>query len=144
MHPVLYEGDLGELLVKYYGKYAGRDQECPALPQSVTNVGYRGNWHRGARVVDQTFIAPGTVIANFKLVNGKYIFPSEHGYHVALFSDFGNRKPSGGYTHFYVVDQWHGKTVARRNKNSFPPEVMKARGYLPCDNADDYYIVLVP
>lgn len=144
MHPVIYEGDLGELLAKYMGHFAGRNQECVAFPQAVTNIGHTSRWHRGARVVDQTFITPGTVIANFKMVNGEPKFPNQHGYHVAIFLDFGNRKPDGGYTHFWVLDQWHFKTVARRNKNAFTPQEMKARGYLPCDNANDYYIVEVP
>lgn len=104
MHPVVYDGDLGELLAKYFGNFAGRDQECVSFPQAVTNVGWTGNWQPGLRVVDQNFITPGTVVANFKYENGKAKFPNAHGYHVAIFLDFGNRKPGGGYTHFWVLD----------------------------------------
>lgn len=144
MHPVIYNGDLKDLLEQYKDKHAGRDQECVALPQAVTNVGYTGSWRPGARVVELNYLEPGTVIANFKFVDGKPKFPNQHGYHVAIFMEFGNKKPGGGYTHFWVVDQWHGKTVARRNKNAFTPEEMKKRGFKPCDNANDYYVVMVP
>lgn len=144
MRAVIYDGDLGDLLAKYFGHYAGRDQECVALPQKVTNVGYTGNWRPGPRVMEQSHIAQGTVIANFKFENGQGRFPRQHGYHAAIFIEFGNRRPGGGYTHFWVVDQWNGKTVARRNKNAWPPGEVKRRGILPCDDADQYYIVNVP
>jgi hypothetical protein len=144
MHPVVYAGDLGELLAKYYGHYAGRDQECVALPQKVTNVGYTGRWRRGAKVTEQSYIPPGTVIANFKEVNGEWKFPCEHFYHAAIFLDFGPRKPSGGYTHFWVIDQWSGKPVARRNKNSWTAAQFNSLHIKPADDADQYYIVNVP
>ena len=110
----------------------------------MTNVGYTGNWRPGPRVTEQSHIVQGTVIANFKFEDGQGRFPSQHGYHAAIFIEFGNRKPQGGYTHFWVIDQWNGKTVARRHKNAWPPGEVKRRGILPCDDADQYYIVNVP
>lgn len=142
---VSYQGDLGELLAKYWKKYAGRDQECVALPQGVTEVGHTSRWQPGARVVDLAHLAPGTVIANFQFAHGKARFPNRSGYHAALFLDFGNRNTVlGGYTHFWVLDQWTGKPVARRNKNSSTPEVARRLGLHPADNANDYYVVMVP
>ncbi|HBZ07699.1 MULTISPECIES: BPSL0067 family protein [Massilia] len=144
MRPVLYEGDLGELLAKYLGRYAGRDQECVAFPQAVTSVGHTSQWQAGARVIEQSHIAPGTVIANFKFENGRARFPNQHGYHVAIFLEFGNRRPGGGYTHFWVLDQWQGKTVARRNKNAWTAEQSERFHIRPSDDAEQYYIVNVP
>jgi len=143
MRPVIYNGDLGELLAKYQGQHAGRNQECVALVQGVTNIGHTSGWQRGERVVDQNFIVPGTVVANFKTVDGKVKFPNQSGWHVAIFLDFGNKKPEGGYTHFWVLDQWNGKGVKRRNKNAFSPEQAKRLHIKPCDNANEYYIVMV-
>jgi hypothetical protein len=143
--PVVFQGDLGELLVTYWQKYAGRDQECVAFPQAVTNVGFTGRWQPGERVVDLKFLLPGTVIANFKSENGKARFPNEHGYHAALFLTFGDRNMAkDGYTHFWVLDQWPQHPVKRRNKNAFSLDEMTRRGWKPCDNANDYFVVMVP
>lgn len=144
MRPVVYSGDLGELLAKYFGHFAGRNEECVAFPQAVTAVGHTSRWQPGARVVDQAYIAPGTVVANFKFENGRARFPNQHGYHVAIFLEFGNRRPGGGYTHFWVLDQWHGKTVARRNKNAWTADQMRKLHIKPADDAEQYYIVNVP
>lgn len=144
-HPVVYSGDLNALMETYKNKYAGRDQECVALPQAVTNVGHTSKWQPGDRVVDLNILRSGTVIANFLVENGKARFPNKHGYHAAIFLEFGNRNPViGGYTHFWVIDQWPGKHVKRRNKNSFTPEEAKRRQILPGDNANEYYVVMVP
>jgi hypothetical protein len=72
-------------------------------------------------------------------------FPNEHGFHVALFMSFGSRSmASSGYTHFWVLDQWQGHPVKRRNKNAIGADDAKRRHILPCDNANEYYVVLVP
>jgi hypothetical protein len=144
MRSVIYNGDPGELLAKYTGRWAGRDHECVALPQGVTSVGHTGRWRRGEKVTEQSYMPPGTVIANFKEVNGEWRFPCQHFYHAAIFLNFGPRKPSGGYTHFWVLDQWNDFPVARRNKNSWSNADMKRLGIKPADDADQYYIVLVP
>jgi hypothetical protein len=142
--PIVYQGDLGTLLETSKEGYAGRDESCVALPQAVTDVGHTSRWQPGAKVVGLDFLLPGTVIANFKFEDNKARFPNAHGYHVALFQEFGNRVPGGGYTHIWVIDQWPGHTVKRRNKNAVSAEEMKRRRWMPCDNANDYYVVLVP
>jgi hypothetical protein len=43
-----------------------------------------------------------------------------------------------------VIDQWNDFPVARRNKNSWPNTDMKRLDIKPADDADQYYIVLVP
>jgi hypothetical protein len=144
MRPVVYNGDLNALRETYLGRYAGRNQECVSLPQAVTSVGHTSRWQPGGKVVDQSYIAPGTVIANFKFENGHARFPNQHGYHVAIFLEFGSRRPGGGYTHFWVIDQWRGKTVARRNKNAWTPEQIRRSRIMPADDAEQYYIVNVP
>lgn len=144
-HPVIFQGDLGELLAKYWDTWAGRDQECVALPQAVTNVGHTSRWQPGEKVVELNYLSPGTVIANFLFEKGKAGFPCRHGYHAALFLEFGPRMmATREYTHFWVLDQWNGKPVNRRNKNAFSPQQVKRMGLLPCDNANDYYVVMVP
>jgi hypothetical protein len=144
-HPVVYDGDLKALLETYKEKHAGRDHECVALPQAVTNVGHTSRWRPGDKVVDLNILTAGTVIANFKFEKKKVRFPNEHGYHAAIFLEFGNRNmATGGYTHFWVIDQWPGKPVKRRNKNSFTPDEVKRKGILPADNANEYYVVMVP
>jgi hypothetical protein len=143
--PIVYSGDLGELLAAHWNGFAGRNEECVSLPQAVTEVGHTGRWKRGSRVVDLDFLQPGTVIANFKTVGGLTRFPNEHGFHVALFMSFGSRSTAtSDYTHFWVLDQWHGHPVKRRNKNAIGADDAKRRHILPCDNANEYYVVLVP
>lgn len=142
--PIVYQGDLKDLIMAYKGMYAGRDEECVALPQGVTDVGHTSRWQPGAKVVELNFLLPGTVIANFKFEDNRARFPNAHGYHAALFQEFGNRVPGGGYTHFWVVDQWPGHPVKRRNKNAFSPAEMKRLRWMQCDNANDYYVVMVP
>lgn len=144
MRSIIYDGDLGELLAKFHGRFAGRDQECAALVQSITSIGHTSRWQPGPRVVDQTFIKPGTIIANFKFENGRARYPNQSGWHVAIFSDFGNRRPGGGYTHFWIVDQWRGKTVGRRRKQAWTPEEIKRNNIRPVNDAEQYYIVNVP
>jgi len=86
---VIYQGtyqglQFEDLADKYHqrypegkGRYLGRDQECPALPQFLTDVGYTGRWQPGPRVIDLAYLHPGTVIANFKVVDGRPGFPCE-------------------------------------------------------------------
>ena len=143
-HPAVYMGDLGELMAAHTNGFIGRNEECVALPQGATEVGYTGRWQPGAKVVDLPFLLPGTVIANFEFKDGKARFPNRHGFHAALFMSYGNRLPKGGYTHFWVLDQWHGHPIKRRNKNAFSAEEAKRRHIMPADNANDYYVVMVP
>lgn len=55
-----------DLFLAGHGEFLGRNQECAALPQALTDVGYSGRWAPGPRVIDLDFLIPGTVIANFK------------------------------------------------------------------------------
>lgn len=144
MRPAIHEGDLGELLARHEGKFVGRDQECAALVQTVTSVGHTSRWQPGARVVDQNFVVPGTVIANFVFKDGKAKYPNRSGWHVAIFLDFGPRGADGKYTHIWVIDQWRGKTVGRRTKKAFSEEEAKRKQIKPNNNANEYYIVDVP
>jgi hypothetical protein len=104
-HPVVYPKEMNALVNEWDEKYKqawnehGKDGlrnlrigsgECVALPQGLTSVGYTGRWQRGDRVVDVAkTLKPGTVIANFKLIDGKWQYPrppgTVHGYHAALF-----------------------------------------------------------
>jgi len=145
MRPAVYRGDLGELLAKYMGRHAGRDQECAALVQTVTNVGHTSRWQPGPRVVDQNYIEPGTVIANFVTENGQSRYPNRSSWHVAIFLDFGPRYVNGGYANIWVLDQWRGSSgVARRSKKAFSREEVRRNNVRASNNANEYYIVLVP
>lgn len=143
-HPVVYYGDLNALLKEKRGHFLGRDQECVALPQSLTNVGYTGRWQPGARAVDLNYLRPGTVIANFLFENGKARFPSRHRYHAAIFQGFGERKAGGGYWRIWVLDQWTGYPLASRYKRAWTQEEQKTRRPAPADDADQFYVVMVP
>jgi len=75
-----------------YSQSMFSDGECVALVQATTSVGHTSQWRPGPRVVDLSYLNSGTVIANFvfdKQGNGR--FPHQHGYHAALFMDFGGR-----------------------------------------------------
>lgn len=121
-----------------------QDGECVALVQAVTSVGPTSGWRPGPRVVDLSFLNPGTVIANF--VGGR--FPNRHGYHAALFIEFGPRGMSSGRpSTIRVMDQFRG-----RRPNLVKSRDIYARGdkshsagnpYADCDNADQFYVVMV-
>jgi hypothetical protein len=135
----IYQGDIDAL--------AGHDPfgsgECVALVQAVTSVGHTSTWRPGPRVVDLSYLNPGTVIANF--IDGR--FPNRHGYHAALFVEFGPRDmASRRPTKFTVMDQFTG----RYPRNVVKPRDIIARGdrtkamgnpYADCDNADQFYVV---
>jgi hypothetical protein len=95
--------------------------------------------------VDLSYLNPGTVIANF--VDER--FPSRHGYHAALFMEFGPRSMTSGRAgSIKVMDQFTG----RQPRNLVKSRDIWARGdkphkqgnpYLDCDNADQFYVVMV-
>jgi hypothetical protein len=143
-HPVIYAGDLNTLLRENEGSFLGRDQECVALPQFLTNIGFTGRWQAGQRVADLNYLRPGSIIANFLFERGKARFPSRHRYHAALFLGFGERKPDGGYWRIWVIDQWTGHPLARRYKRAWTAEERKVRNPAPADDADQFYVVTVP
>lgn len=130
------------------GEYLGRDQECAALPQFLTDVGYTGRWQPGPRVIDLDFLPPGTVIANFKTVAGKPKFPNQSGWHAALFDRFwrGARMVNGLPCEFSMFDQFHGKPAGRRGVAILTPEWKKANPLYgtPSNDASEFYVVVVP
>lgn len=161
-HPVFYTGDFNALLRKWeeaakqawkeHGQ-AGLDSlmiangECARLPQELTSVGWSGRWQRGDRVIDVArTLRPGTVIANFKLIDGRMQYPRSnvHGYHAALFisaDSYNGGKPM----RIWMFDQWRSgrpKWPSPRRVMLWPEAVAKAKK--PCDRAEDFYVVLVP
>jgi hypothetical protein len=130
------------------GEYLGRNHECAALPQFLTDVGYTGRWWPGPRVIDLDYLLPGTVIANFKTVDGKSKFPNQHGWHVGLFDKFlrGARMVNGLPCEFSMFDQYEGKPASRRGVAILTPEWKKAnpRYGTPSNDASEYYVVAVP
>jgi hypothetical protein len=142
-HAPIYQGELDSLLATG-APTSYMDGECAKLPQALTDVGWTGKWQPGPRVVDLAYLNPGTVIANFKLVNGKIKYPNEHGYHAGLFYEFGEKNPAGGYYRIWMIDQWHNKAVGKRYKLAYTPEEAKRQGKMPCDNANEFYVVVIP
>jgi hypothetical protein len=161
-HPVVYPGNFDALLKEWDERYKqawkehGRDGlnslmiangECARLPQELTNVGWTGRWQPGERVVDVArSIKPGTVIANFLLRDGKWVFPNIHGYHAALFMHGdGFSVATGAPNRIWMFDQWRGdrpKWPSPRPVTVWPKGAATAK--LPCDRGEDFYVVLVP
>lgn len=160
-HPVIYTGDMNALVREWEDKWRqtfkekGKEGlkhlmigngECVALPQGLTNVGWTGRWQRGERVIDVAkTLKPGTVIANFKLIDGKWQYPRPpaivHGHHAALFmgADSFNE---GKAARIQMFDQWRsggGKWPSPRWVKVQPSASLR----LPCDKAEDFYVVLV-
>jgi hypothetical protein len=140
MGAVIYQGNVDKL----DGHAPFRDGECVALVQAVTTIGHTGSWRPGPRVVDLSYLNPGTVIANF--VDGR--FPNRHGYHAALFLDFRRSVTSDRVMAINVMDQF----TSRRPRNVVMPRRIDSRGershkqgnpYSDCDNADQFYVVVV-
>lgn len=130
------------------GKYIGRDEECVALPQFLTDVGHTGRWQPGPRVIDLSYLHPGTVIANFKTVNGKPKFPNQSGWHVGLFGKFwrGARMVNGLPCAFSMFDQFQGKAASWRGVAVLTPEWKQtnSRFATPSNDAAEFYVVVVP
>jgi hypothetical protein len=152
-----YVGNFEELADRYdelleQGKGEWIDNgECARLPQVLTDVGWTGRWQPGPRVVDLDYLLPGTVIANFKLVNGKPKFPNQHGWHAGLFDRFwrGAKMVNGMPCEFSMFDQWNGtrrKAAGRRGVAMLTPEFKKAHPEVdvPSNRADEFYVVVVP
>lgn len=146
---VIYQGDFqaladehDELKRQNKGRYIGRDQECVALPQALTDVGYTGRWAPGPRVIDLEFLLPGTVIANFLFENGKARFPCRNGWHAALFDRFcrGAVMANGLPCEISVFDQYVGKPAGRRGLAKSTPHWTP----MPSDGAAQFYVVVVP
>ena len=166
-HPVVYPHDFNALLrewdekSKQTYKEQGREGlrklmiangQCARLPQELTNVGWTGRWQRGPRVIDVArTLKPGTVIANFKLIDGRWQYPrgtaaEVHGYHAALFiKGEGYSTTTGKPNQISMFDQWRGldpKWPSPRPVYVRPEAIAKTKQ--PCDRAEDFYVVLVP
>lgn len=153
----IYPGDLDKLADKHdllieqnRGEWIDNG-ECARLPQVLTDVGYTGRWHRGPRVIDLAYLNPGTVIANFKIVDGNPKFPNENGWHAGLFDRFlhGAKLANGQPGTFSMFDQWKGaapKPAGRRSVSILSPEYKKThpRIAVPSNMADEFYVVVVP
>jgi hypothetical protein len=136
MGATIYWGDVEKL--EEHVPY--RDGECVALVQAVTSVGPTSAWRPGPRVVDLSYLNPGTVIANF--VDGR--FPNRHGYHAALFIDFA-RSVSGNVMSIRVMDQWRGRRPDKVKSREIPrrgKSHQEGNPYSDSDNADQFYVVM--
>lgn len=156
-----YPGDFDALVAKYEllaKNPKTRSQaviatgECARLPQALTDVGHTSRWRRGPRVLDLAFLLPGTVIANFKLIEGQWRYPNEHGYHAGLFDQFqyGKVLAYGLPCEFTIFDQYNGergpKPAGLRPISILPDWYKKQypRYDTPSNRADDFYVVAVP
>lgn len=126
------------------------DGECARLPQILTDVGHTSRWRPGPRVIDLDFLLPGTVIANFKLVNDQLKFPNEGGWHAGLFDQFQHGKvlAYGLPCAFTIFDQYnHPRKPPGIRPMSILPEWYKKANpqkYIPSNRADEFYVVVVP
>ena len=158
-HSVVYPGNLNDLIKKWEEQRAKdwnedhdkltfiANGQCARLPQVLTSVGHTSRWQPGERVIDVArTLKPGTVIANFKLVDGKLKYPNAHRYHAAIFvRGEGFSIVTGKPSQIIMFDQWIGSTP----KNSHAPGtrpvwVRTDSRYSPCDNASEFFVVLVP
>lgn len=150
-HEGLYLKELAdkfdELKKNGQGQYLGRDSACAALPQYLTDVGHTSRWRPGPRVIDLAFLLPRTVVANFKIVNGKLKFPNQSGWHVGLFDKFlrGARMVNGLPCEFSMFDQYDGKHAGRRGVAILTPQWKKTHPAFatPANDAAEYYVVVV-
>jgi hypothetical protein len=165
-HPVVYPSDFNALLKKWEQQnakdwYEDHDKltfiangQCARLPQELTNVGHTSRWQPGERVVDVSrTLKPGTVIANFIFEYDKAWYPNSHEWHACLFvRGEGYSVVTGKPSQIIVFDQWAGP---RRNReDSHVPGTRPIRAWTyeqakqlrkrPADNANDFYVVLVP
>jgi hypothetical protein len=148
-HPVIYRGDLEALLTEAdSGTVPVYDNgECARLVQLLcSEVGFTGRWQRGERVMDSPHLAPGTVVANFKFVDGKWKYPNERGHHTGIFLRFGGKPANGGPAEFTILDQYRGKLPGDSAKSVLSASFKAHKAWLdkPTNRADEYYVVLVP
>ena len=149
-HPVIYPGDIQALLDETDNRNIGLldNGECARLPQMLTDVGWTGRWQHGPRVLDSPHLLPGTVIANFKLIDGKWKYPNQHGFHAGLFIRFAHKAimTNGFPCEFTMLDQWRGKLPGERGMAILPESFKKEHPnlYTASNRADEFYVVLVP
>ncbi len=148
-HPVVYRGNLDELIAEWKRLETTQiaNGQCARLPQEYTDVGHTSRWKRGARVLDTADLAPGTVIANFKLVENRWRYPNQSGWHAALFHSFGEtgRDAKGKPTQINMVDQWVNKAPGKRNVKSWSDADRRRDPRLRdgANEATEFYVVVV-
>jgi hypothetical protein len=162
-HPVIYPGDFNALLKKW-DEQTAKDREtgtetfiangeCARLPQELTSVGHTTRWRPGPPVVEVArTLKPGTVIANFYFEYDTGLFPSTHTYHAALFvRGEGYSVATGKPSQIIVFDQFKGvthHTPGQRPIRAYTYEQLQERIRIrrpvyPCDNANEFFVVLV-
>jgi hypothetical protein len=147
--PVICRRNLDDVLKEWDRKLIDNG-ECARLVQVLCpEVGWTGRWQRGPRVIDVLpHLLPGTVVANFKLENGTWKYPNKSGWHSGLYKQNGRGRvmPNGILCKFTIVDQWPNQQVQERGLPSATPALLKmdARYGLPSNNADEFFVVLVP
>lgn len=165
-HPVSYRGNFDELLKKWDDQNVKdwnedhdkltfiANGQCARLVQELTSVGHTSRWQPGERVVDVArTLTPGTVIANFIFEYDKAWFPNSHHWHACLFvRGEGYSVVTGKPSQIIVFDQWLGGRRTRKDSHmpgtrsitAWTYEQAKVRQKAPADNANDFYVVLVP
>lgn len=148
-HPVVCRLNLDDYLKEKKGQQIDNG-ECARLVQVLCPaLGYHGRWQRGPRVVDVLpTLAVGTVVANFALKDGAWVFPSKHGYHAGIYKQNGRGRvmDNGLVCVFTLLDQWVGTGVQERGLPHVTPEMAKrdAKWAAAANNADEFYVVQVP
>jgi hypothetical protein len=165
-HPAVYPGNFNDLLKKWEEeniKDWNEDHDkltfiangqCARLVQELTSVGHTSRWQPGERVVDVArTLKPGTVIANFIFEYDKMWFPNSHNWHACLFvRGEGFSVVTGKPSRIVVFDQWIGKKKSRKDSHmpgirgitAWTDEQAKARQKEPADNANEFFVVMVP
>lgn len=128
--------------------------QCARLPQALTSVGHTSRWQPGDRVLNVArTLKPGTVVANFLFEYDKAWYPNSHGWHAALFIRAeGFSVVTGKPTRIWLFDQWKGRTKEStkvpgpRYVDVWTEQRIKARGFKPnpCDDASEFFVVMVP
>jgi hypothetical protein len=140
---------LDDVLKEWNGKNID-NAECARLVQVLCpDVGWTGRWQRGPRVIDVLpHLLPGTVVANFKYEGGRWKFPNKKGWHSGLYKQNGRGRvmPNGLPCVFTIVNQWPGQHVEERGLPRVTPAMIQRNPLFAgeANNADDFYVVLVP
>jgi hypothetical protein len=76
------------------------------------------------------------------------VFPSKHGFHAGIYKQDGRGRvmPNGLICVFTMIDQWQGQGVEERGLAHVTPEMTRrdARWTSAANNADEFYVILVP
>ncbi|MDI1436073.1 MULTISPECIES: BPSL0067 family protein [Polyangium] len=95
----------------YEGRHYGESEQCVALVKFACGAPHTSAWKKGALVLGNAAILPGTAIA-CGWEDGRYMSRAR-GNHAAIYlGQFGNT--------IEVVDQWSGEPAKRRYKTHKP------------------------